>query len=203
MSSSTINLHSPPCLPLLGRNWFAKCEFTWAAFGEGGQTRRIYRAESLDMFAEWCLGSATTGQSATEKQGNINQDINPTHCAVSRGFRLFYCSRRVLKTTCLGCPRLYWSAQLGGQCSGGNHSWWPICCQDKPQTVTARREGWQVGDESWAGWRLENGTLWRAGRDTDYWEAASGCYFHFLSTDYKISPESENVTVRSNVCRTS
>ena len=123
MSASTINLHSPPCLPLLGRNWFAKCEFTWAAFGEGEQTREYIRRVT-GCVSRMGLGSAVTGQSATEKQGNINQDINPTHCAVSRGFRLFYCSRRVLKTTCLGCPRLYWSAQLGGQCSGGNHSWW-------------------------------------------------------------------------------
>ena len=202
MSASTINLHSPPCLPLLGRNWFAKCEFTWAAFGEGEQTREYIRRVT-GCVSRMGLGSAVTGQSATEKQGNINQDINPTHCAVSRGFRLFYCSRRVLKTTCLSCPRLYWSAWWSMVVipAGGCNE--PICCQDKPQTVTARREGWQVGDESWAGWRLENGTLWRAGRDTDYWEAASGCYFHFLWTDYKISPESENVTVRSYVCRTS
>ena len=63
---------------------------------------------SLCSTIKWFLGLAITGLSATEKQGNINQDVNPKHCAECAanrpaGVRLFYCQRRVLKTTC----RLY------------------------------------------------------------------------------------------------
>ena len=87
MSSSTINLHSPLSPHAGGQELVCKVRIHTSSDWSEDRTR-------IDQRRHWVcsvqhnemvsgMGLAITGLSATEKQGNINQDINPPHCAFS------------------------------------------------------------------------------------------------------------------------
>ena len=122
MSSSTINLHSPLSPHAGGQELVCKVRIHMSSDWSEDRTRIDQRRHWVCSTIKWFLGLAITGLSATEKQGNINQDINPRHCAeCAAGVRLFYCQRRVLKTTCRLSSAL-WGPGL--VVNSSDPSWW-------------------------------------------------------------------------------
>ena len=70
----------PSLSPPAGQELVCKVRIHMSSIWRGGADQ-----ENISGPVTGCVSRMGLGSGLTEKQGNINQDINPAHCAVSRG----------------------------------------------------------------------------------------------------------------------